>query len=1558
MSGMKTLPEEHWGVREEAPWLCGAPRHCPPRACAPARERGARRGPMVPQSLPATPEHGHPSRPRARPTVLRAAGGGMLGRVGGRRSYSPCPTGRHSTSRANAPKRSLDSLPHAPTVWLTDLSRKDCLEAPSSSLGELPPSSAKLSTSPSAVGTLKRPTSLSRHASAAGFPLTAAGPRAVPKGHKTPTSYSPLDGGEGLFIDTEDISQLLTDVARFADALENLRDVVLRDGECRLPPLLPTQCPTTRHGAAGHWDHRVSISSLGTDQTRGSGSLPQPGGDGDPRGPCPAVAAVGRGCAAVPVACQGPQSPAGHQARPPDPRAPSPASSGRPAGRGRCPGADAGLGGLRGRGRVSLPKEKGTVAVPWSPRRVGVEHSSAGQGGNTPEPDGDRPTAIPARGPRLLLDVVWDSRDEGVRKWKREWRKPLPDPELWGLAQLDSGCQAPIPARPYRRLLTSSPGCQHRALAPALAPGWQLQPAEGTGPGKDLVGRVEPGWMWHGGRTDLPHPRWWLGAPGRRGGGEGNEEEIPKLLSREKVTAEEKMPDRLGSPRPTTPGTARAGEPRNQGDGRGWQGADPTEPQRPLAHECLGETLRILRQVINKYPLLNTLETLTAAGTLISKVKGFHYESDNETDKREFEKAVETIAVSFSSTVSEFLMGEVDSSTILSIPPSDQNQSMESLYGGIPAPGGEGMPSGMESYDTARPPAEEVDVLLQRCEGGVDAALHYAKTISKYMKDLTGYLEKRTTLEMEFAKGLQKMANSCKQTISQESNMPFLSIYLLALEQDMEHGTSVLQAATTLQHQTFLQPLAVRRLEHEKRRKEIKEQWHRAQRKLQEAEANLRKAKQTYMQRSEEHDKAKHVAARAEEEQQSTTGSITTKTLDKKRRLEEEAKNKAEEAMATYRTCVADANTQKQELEDTKVNSLRQIHEVIKQSDQVIKTATISFYQIMHMQTAPLPVNFQTLCESSKLYDPGQQYASHVRQLQRGDEPDTQYDFEPYVSHSAWSPFTRTRKGSFSASDFASAGSEGAALPKDGTGSDGGAGAKEPPSERRGGRGHQVHKSWPTSATEADSSLDSNAGEFSHKLQRLSSNGTVSSGEELEEKEESATPFEQSINGISAEMTAPTGPFRNVGLSKAAQTHRLRKLRAPSKCRECNSYVYFQGAECEECYLACHKKCLETLAIQCGHKKLQGKLQLFGQDFTKASQSSSDGIPFIVKKCVSEIEKRALKTKGIYRVNGVKTRVEKLCQAFENGKELVELSQASPHDISNVLKLYLRQLPEPLMPFRLYNELVGLAKESLQGGEAKGKGGRGGPELVDKGADTDKVVVSLVLRLKELLKELPWENMATLQYLLQHLRRIVEVEQDNKMTSSNLGIVFGPTLMRPRPTDATISLSSLVDYPHQARIVEALIIFYSTIFEKKDAAALAEPSKHTAHSTEGAPGCPDLASAGPQPAAPPGTVSHLQPPSDTQNLGYGADSFAESGDRSVDSDSELEDGGELLAAVAAGPRARLTKQESETSTDEAQLCEEGSEGQRSRSCSTGQSDAEGPAPRCRSPPGAEQSDAE
>ncbi|XP_026061245.1 rho GTPase-activating protein 45-like isoform X3 [Carassius auratus] len=901
---------------------------------------------------------------------------------------------------------------------------------------------------------------------------------------------------------------------------------------------------------------------------------------------------------------------------------------------------------------------------------------------------------------------------------------------------------------------------------------------------------------------------------------------------------------------------------------------------RPAVHECLGEVLRVLRQVISTYPLLNTVETLTAAGTLISKVKGFSYEGTSDAQKKDFEKAIETIAVAFSSNVSELLMGEIDSTTLLSLPPTEKSRSMEDLYRGSSGQG----PEGGGKYDHQDcMSAQEVDILLQRSEGGVDSALNYAKSIAKYMKDIISYVDKRIALENEFSKGLQRLYQSCKQNIIQE-HMPLMSIISLALEQDSEQSSGLQQATNNIYTHSFLQPMTQRRQEHEKKRRDIKEQWQRAKRKLADAESNLRKARHLYMSRCEEYERARTVANKVEEEQSGTGSGSTTKALDKKRRLEEEARNKAEEAEATYRTCIADATTQQQELEDMKVNMLKQIQELIRQTDQILRACTISYYQTMHVQTAALPVHFQTLCESCKLYDPGQQYASYVKNLQLRTELPVQYQFEPYSASSH--QHIRTRNNSL-CTDQRQSSSE--APP---TEEEAGFVEEAVVKQRRSQAGrdhHQAHKSWPSTLSDSDSvgpgsalgSPTSSTGDISKPLRPVSA-ATLSSSEDLEERDGAMTPFEQSINGIESENTAPTGPFRNVGLSRAAKTHRLRKLRTPSKCRECDSYVYFQGAECEECFLACHKKCLESLAIQCGHKKLQGRLQLFGRDFSQVLQGSVDDVPFIIKKCITEIERRALKMKGIYRVNGVKTRVEKLCQAFENGKELVELSQASPHDISNVLKLYLRQLPEPIMPFRIYNELMGLAKESLTS-DASEKS----PELVDRGSDTEPEVLVLVEKLRELLERLQPANIATLKYIVKHLCRVSELEQDNKMSASNLGIVFGPTLMRPRPTGATVSLSSLVDYPHQARIVETLIVFQQYIFISSSSSVSSPgPSQDSESGIYEEPNTADLECGG---------------------------SVGSSGSQE-DSDSDVED----LIRASRPQRPPLVSQESETSTEEDQ----------------------------------------
>ena len=66
------------------------------------------------------------------------------------------------------------------------------------------------------------------------------------------------------------------------------------------------------------------------------------------------------------------------------------------------------------------------------------------------------------------------------------------------------------------------------------------------------------------------------------------------------------------------------------------------------------------------------------------------------------------------------------------------------------------------------------------------------------------------------------------------------------------------------------------------------------------------------------------------------------------------------------------------------------------------------------------------------------------------------------------------------------------------------------------------------------------------------------------------------------------------------------------------------------------------------------------------------------------------------------------------------------------------------------------------------------------------------------------------------------------MTASNLGIIFGPTLIKPRQTDAEVSLSSLVDYPFQALIVELLVRHQHVVFDSPFSPLPAAASSPTA----------------------------------------------------------------------------------------------------------------------------------
>ncbi|XP_026139096.1 rho GTPase-activating protein 29-like isoform X1 [Carassius auratus] len=857
------------------------------------------------------------------------------------------------------------------------------------------------------------------------------------------------------------------------------------------------------------------------------------------------------------------------------------------------------------------------------------------------------------------------------------------------------------------------------------------------------------------------------------------------------------------------------------------------ECSQHVVNERLEELARVLKTVIGKHQALNSSEILGAAGTVIAKVKGVNVKEVNKQNKDtifgEIHTSIDTLAFTFGNVVSDFLMEDVDSGSRLGYTQARRSRSFENLSEDS---------GGCNLNDLADPALSpelstvgQVDLLLLKNESGVESALLYAKAWSKYTKDMLAWVEKRLSLDMECARSFAKMAESAKAVASQQDFMPFRDIYVSAFKNEIEYNQVLLQTAGALQTNKFIQPLLARKNDLDKQRKELKEQWQRELKKMSEAESALKKARLLKVQKKEEYEKARSSTSRTEEEQPTAGG----RTLEKKRRVEEEALQKAEEAQELYKACVADLEAKKVSLSNAKSEILTQIRELVFQCDLTLKSVTVNWFQMQQTQTQPLSVNYQALSEQAKKYEPGQHYSEFVCSLpkERVWLESLSQDFTTSSKtgmslHKRSQSSTRSSHGNLSQSSVTSADNhsadevEGAIQPKakiaerrsnssldmQVLSTQGSQRAWSLGSASGGGMCSDSESAGGSSESRSVDSPTASPGDFKRRLPRTPSTGTMSSADDLDEREP-PSPIDNGLAEMVIEVASSPGPFRNAQMSKAAQTHKLRKLRAPSKCRECDSLVVFHGAECEECSLACHKKCLETLAIQCGHKKLQGRLHLFGIEFAQVAKNSPDGIPFIIRKCTSEIESRALNIKGIYRVNGAKSRVEKLCQAFENGKELVELSDLHPHDISNVLKLYLRQLPEPLILYRYYNDMIGLVKETQNMGETDSTKETSPGEQPCLSIELKRVL----FKIRDLLRQLPAAHYKTLQFLITHLHRVSEQAEENMMTTSNLGIIFGPTLIKPRQLEAEVSLSSLVDYPHQARMVDLLIRHHHMIFD-------------------------------------------------------------------------------------------------------------------------------------------------
>lgn len=232
-------------------------------------------------------------------------------------------------------------------------------------------------------------------------------------------------------------------------------------------------------------------------------------------------------------------------------------------------------------------------------------------------------------------------------------------------------------------------------------------------------------------------------------------------------------------------------------------------------------------------------------------------------------------------------------------------------------------------------------------------------------------------------------------------------------------------------------------------------------------------------------------------------------------------------------------------------------------------------------------------------------------------------------------------------------------------------------------------------------------------------------------------------------------------------------------CEYCNTYIYDKGLVCQACAFTCHKKCHSKYSKQCKGRRpsVCGPSALFGTSLAELS-SPNNPIPEAIIKIMLEIEKRGLYTLGIYRKPGVTAAINTLKSVLTSTEaEELLLEDEKPHTLASVLKLFFRQLPEPVIPYSYYDKFI---------------------RSTDLESQSETYST-----LYERIKHLPKPNKILLERLILHLGRVSSLEEHNKMSPNALAIIWAPCILRvSNDTDPLVALSQL---PKQTKCIEILI---------------------------------------------------------------------------------------------------------------------------------------------------------
>ncbi|XP_036937101.1 rho GTPase-activating protein 44-like isoform X3 [Acanthopagrus latus] len=186
-----------------------------------------------------------------------------------------------------------------------------------------------------------------------------------------------------------------------------------------------------------------------------------------------------------------------------------------------------------------------------------------------------------------------------------------------------------------------------------------------------------------------------------------------------------------------------------------------------------------------------------------------------------------------------------------------------------------------------------------------------------------------------------------------------------------------------------------------------------------------------------------------------------------------------------------------------------------------------------------------------------------------------------------------------------------------------------------------------------------------------------------------------------------------------------------------------------------HRKSLELLQSVLpqikAHQETWVEKPCYGKPLEEHLALSGRDIAFPIEACVTMLLECGMQEEGLFRIAPSASKLKKLKASLDCGVLDVQEYSADPHAIAGALKSYLRELPEPLMSYELYNDWI--QASNIQ--------------------DQDKRLQALL----NACEKLPPANNNNFKYLIKFLSKLTEYQDVNKMTPGNIAIVLGPNLL-------------------------------------------------------------------------------------------------------------------------------------------------------------------------------------